>query len=677
MNKSIILCLLSLIASASCPQNQMDYRSPEEKPNIVLIVADDLGAADLNIYGSKDLITPHLDNLAMQGVRFSQFYVNSSVCSPSRTALLTGKYPQNAGLSGNASSDGSRGLATDQAVMAETFKNEGYRTAVFGKWHLGSSLEFGPNNQGFDEFFGCRQGVIDYYSHFYHWGNPIHPRHDLWRNEEHEYRYGENFSDLTVEESIHFIEENKNQPFFLYIPFGHVHSPIQPEREYVEMYKDIEDEKRRNYAAFVTSFDDKVGKIIEKLDALNLKENTIIVFLSDNGHDPGPWDWGGSAGPYKGAKSTFWEGGIRMPCFISWEGFIPKGEVRNQLVMGMDWMPTLLDYANIPFPDNNNFDGKSIKKIISDNSAHEVHQEVFWQLNTKWAVRKGSWKLVKHDSEELFLSNLDQDIGESVNLSEQNPEIRDNLEKLYNEWFLSTKQNKKEKSNINNPPEIKVISPKDGENNIQIHKTPENAWFRSHKTPYPFGRITNQIVCGTYYNQISDPAVVGRLDNGNFYLFVDGQKNKDNKRTYELLQYISCDGYNWNPNCDVNPMLEGVAPTDAIYHNGEIHLTYVDVTKKGNPATYTRSQDPNKFQNHYTQFVSVDSPETRVNETGLAIHNGEYIVLYEFNEAVGSPYTGFARSKISFVEGLKKNIWTGLPFNSSWSERIILGRRYR
>lgn len=197
------------IAFVSCSQNRTDYRSPGEKPNIVLILADDLGAGDLNIYGSKDLITPHLDKLAMQGVRFSQFYVNSSVCGPTRAALLTGKYPQNVGFSGLS-------LSTDHVTMAGVFKDAGYKTAIIGKWHLGESLELGPNKQGFDEFFGFRQGVIDVYSHFYHWGNPIHPRHDLWRNEEHEYHYGENFNDLAVKESGRFIEENKNQPFFLF-----------------------------------------------------------------------------------------------------------------------------------------------------------------------------------------------------------------------------------------------------------------------------------------------------------------------------------------------------------------------------------------------------------------------------------------------------------------------------
>ncbi len=439
MKKLILLGLLPAIASCGYPE----LRSPEDKPNIILIVADDLGAVDLNIYGSADLITPNLDRQALSGVRFSQFYSNGAVCGPSRASLLTGKYPQNAGLPFNPSSEGTDGLPLDQVTIAEALKANGYKTAIIGKWHQGSSDYYGPNNQGFDFFFGCRHGVIDYYSHFFHWGSPIHPRHDLWRNEEPEYRYGENFSDMSVDESILFMKKHRNDPFFLYIPFGMVHSPIQPEREYYHMYEHIEDPKRRNYAAFVTSFDDKVGKILAAVDDLRLRNNTIIFFMSDNGHDPGPWDWGGSAGPYRGAKSTHWEGGIRMPAFIAWEGIIPQAAVRDQVVVAMDLMPTLLEYTNTPFPEEVVFDGKSIRNIISSPDAPEVHDAVFWQLHRRWAVRKGPWKLVKHDNDDLFLANLIQDISESVNLIDDHPEITENLKSKYDKWRSSVGLNEK------------------------------------------------------------------------------------------------------------------------------------------------------------------------------------------------------------------------------------------
>ena len=417
------------------------------RPNVILMLSDDQGSVDVGCYGASDLHTPHLDALAARGVRFTQFYVASTICSPSRGALLTGRYPQRNGLATNAG--GGAGLPVGEVTLADAFKDAGYRTAVFGKWHLGMSDEMSPTKRGFDEFFGHKEGCIDNYSHFFYWHGPN--RHDLWRNNERVREDGEFFPDLMTREALRFLEEQRDEPFFLYLPYNLPHYPMQAEPEFDALYEDV-DQPRRRYAAFVSNLDDRVGRVLDKVDELGLRDDTIIIFLSDNGHslEERAFFGGGNAGPYRGHKFTLWEGGVRMPCIVSWPGAIPQGEVRDQTATAMDWFPTLARYCGLVLPDRV-LDGRDIADVIESGEAPSPHEVVHWMVHDQWAVKKGPWKLVcnvpetrladtKLPGESLFLANLEDDPGESTNLAATRPEIVAELTALHEQWLLDTQQ---------------------------------------------------------------------------------------------------------------------------------------------------------------------------------------------------------------------------------------------
>jgi len=402
----------------------------DQHPNVVLILTDDQGSVDVNCYGAKDLITPNMDKLAEEGVRFMQFYVGAPVCSPSRASLLTGRYPQRAQLAHNASPG--RGMPASQVTIAEILKEAGYRTALFGKWHLGNELPLSPNAQGFDEFLGHKVGCIDNYSHFFYWNGPN--RHDLWLNEKEHFEDGHYFPDIIIREAKRFIEANLDQPFFLYLPFNTPHYPLQAEQKFWQMYKDMKDLRRKRYAAFVTSLDDKIGQVLQLLNELNLREKTIVIFLSDHGHsvEERTFGGGGSAGPYRGHKFTLWEGGIRVPCIISWPGKIPQGGVRNQVTSSIDLLPTIAGYCHADLPDRK-IDGNDMRSVIGSEKAPSPHKMLYWMKGKNWAVRKGPWKLVYHEGES-FLSNIDADVSETENMANENGDIVGELTDLHQEW---------------------------------------------------------------------------------------------------------------------------------------------------------------------------------------------------------------------------------------------------
>ncbi|RYZ45474.1 MAG: sulfatase, partial [Sphingobacteriales bacterium] len=418
-------------------------------PNVILIYSDDQGSLDLNIYGAKDLATPNLDRLARNGVRFSQFYPASPVCSPSRASLLTGRYPQRAGLVDNASGNygSGAGMPGKQFTMAELFKGGGYKTAHIVKWHIGYTPETMPNAQGFDHSFGFMGGCIDNFSHFFYWAGPN--RHDLWENGREIYRPGKFFADMMVEEAGTFMKANKSDPFFMYWAINIPHYPIQPDVKWQEYYKNLP-EPRRGYAAFVSMMDERVGQLLKKVDELGLTDNTIIVFQADQGHSEEERGFGGGgfAGENRGAKFSLFEGGIQVPAIISWPGHIAKNVVRHQFATNIDWLPTLAEYCNIPLPDRK-IDGRSITKIIASDDAPTQHPVFHWQsLQTRdlpqWAVRDGDWKLLhsprQADSAELnadnlMLIDLKNDRGEKINKAADNPAIVTRLQQLHADWL--------------------------------------------------------------------------------------------------------------------------------------------------------------------------------------------------------------------------------------------------
>jgi arylsulfatase A len=420
----------------------------ERKPNVILIYTDDQGSVDLNCYGAKDLHTPHIDGLARRGVRFTQFYAAAPVCSPSRAAVLTGRFPQRAGVPGNVGSEkGRSGMPTDQFTMAEMMKGAGYKTAHIGKWHLGYTPETMPNAQGFDQSFGHMGGCIDNWSHFFYWNGPN--RHDLWRDGKEIWEDGRFFPELMIEESERFITENKNDPFYIYWAINVPHYPLQGTDKWREVYKDLP-EPRKMYAAFVSTMDEMIGRLFELLEESGLTEDTIVIFQSDHGHstEERTFGGGGSAGPYRGAKFSLFEGGIRVPAIISWPGKIPQDQVRDQFATSVDWYPTIAELCDISLPKRK-IDGKSLLPIIRSDAAPDRHNTFYWETGTQrspqWAVRSGDWKLLGNpkdtsnqakltEADQRFLVNLASDKGEKTNLAADYPTKVNQLEALYKSW---------------------------------------------------------------------------------------------------------------------------------------------------------------------------------------------------------------------------------------------------
>lgn len=437
--RSLLLLLLTMPAAAAA-----------EKPNVIMILADDLGSIDLNCYGAADLATPNLDALASRGVRFTQFYAAAPVCSPSRAAFITGLYPQRAGVPGNVSSEpGGHGMPNTTETVAEVFAANGYSTGHVGKWHLGYSPDIMPNGQGFAESFGHMGGCIDNYSHFFYWRGPN--RHDLWRNGKEVFMDGEYFPDIMAEEAIRFVESHTQKPFLLYWALNTPHYPLQGTDKWRQHYADL-DAPRKMYAAFVSTTDEIVGRVLDRLEELHLAKNTIVVFQSDHGHstEERTFNGGGNAGPYRGAKFSLFEGGIRVPAMISWPGKIPAGEVREQLATGCDWVPTLISLCGIDRPERK-FDGKDISAVLQSRSESSPHDVFHWESGgpktaRQWAVRKGNWKLIGNPrdtsnkapvgkSGQRFLVDLSKSVDEMQNMATDHPDVVQQLETLHDAWI--------------------------------------------------------------------------------------------------------------------------------------------------------------------------------------------------------------------------------------------------
>ena len=424
-----------------------------QKPNVVILYTDDQGTLDANCYGSTDLKTPNIDRIARGGVRFTQAYAHT-VCCPSRAAMLTGRHPQRSGVNGWAQ----RGLgdedtdvingnymALEEVTIAEAMKTAGYKTALFGKWHVGSHRLCGPTTQGFDEFFGIRNGFIDNYNHCF-----LHGRgyHDLYERTTEVFRDGEYFPKLITDRALEFVEQNKDNPFLLYVGFNIPHYPEQALEEHSELYKDLP-MPRRSYAAAITTTDYYMGRILDKLDQLDLTENTIVIFQSDNGHSTedafikvddhasgypkghhyGANGGGGNTGKWIGHKGNFLEGGVRVPAIVSWPARLPKGIARDQAVTIMDWYPSILEWCRVEKPEVE-LDGCSLQPVIDSAEAPSAHPVIYFQWQQNWAVREGDWKLIKGSS----LHNLADENPEELDYFNEKPEIVEALQARYDAW---------------------------------------------------------------------------------------------------------------------------------------------------------------------------------------------------------------------------------------------------
>lgn len=448
MNKKLKWINLNFAFMFFCNLCLFSQVGQKDRPNVIIILTDDQGAIDLNTYGAKDLVTPHMDNLVNSGVKFTQFY-GAPICSPSRAGLLTGKTPQRAGVPGNVGSmDMKSGMPTDQFTIAEMFKGAGYKTAHIGKWHLGAAPDKQPNGQGFDYSFGHLVGCIDNYSHFFYWDGPN--RHDLYRNGDEVFYPGEFFPNLMLQNASKFIDENKDKPFFMYYAMNTPHYPYQGSKKWLDYYQEKGVKYPRDlYAAFLSTMDDNIGQLMLKLEELNLRKNTIIVFQADNGYstETRAHHGGGNSGVFRGSKFSLFEGGIRVPSAISWPEVLKAGEVRDQVAVNADWMPTLAELCKIDL-DVNNLDGKSLVSVIYDTNEKTKHEEFCWKNGKHWVARKGNWKLLGNPmvsgetfqpKDSLFLVNLSKDIEERSNIANLYPEKVDELKKQYNKWLKRNK----------------------------------------------------------------------------------------------------------------------------------------------------------------------------------------------------------------------------------------------
>lgn len=413
------------------------------RPNVILIYADDLGALDLGCYGAEDLYTPNIDSLASAGITFSQFYA-APVSSASRASLMTGQFTLRAGLTGNA---GTTGLPLDKETIADVMGRNGYSTACIGKWHLGSNPGYTPNARGFDYFWGFLGGCIDNYSHFFYWNGPN--RHDLWENDKEIYCPGKYFIAESLCRVKKYIDnETGSSPFFLYWAINLPHYPLQPDVKWLDYYSGLEN-PRRMYAAFVSTMDEYVGRLMSFLKEKGILDNTIIIFQSDNGHstEVRSFGGGGRCGELRGAKFSLFEGGIRVPSIISWTGVIPSGESRNQLAMNIDWFPTILDLCGIE-SSAIDVDGKSLVKVIMDGSSKSEHEILYFDFGKQWAIRDGNWKLMynvvdigpndkKNTIDGYFLSNLEENVSETDNYADKCPLVVKKIADMRDEYIKS------------------------------------------------------------------------------------------------------------------------------------------------------------------------------------------------------------------------------------------------
>jgi arylsulfatase A-like enzyme len=404
---------------------QAKAREKAPSPNIIIILTDDLGYADVGFNGCLDIPTPNIDRIAEQGVVFTSGYVSYCVCGPSRAGLITGRYQDRFGFSRNplfAPNDPEMGLPLSEETLADALKKANYKSVAIGKWHLGAHESLHPLNRGFDDFFGFLSGGHQYFPELWVLNDPYEAKAQydgyktkLLRNfkrvDETEY-----LTDALSREAVSYIEKYKNEPFFIYLAYNAPHTPLQATEKYLNRFGHIKNDKRKTYAAMVSALDDGVGMVLSKLQELNLDENTIVVFLSDNG---GPENTNGSDnGALRGQKGDLFEGGIRVPFAISWPAKIPAGTVYHHPVISLDIFATVIEQAQNPVKTKNPLDGVNLVPFLSGEKTGSPHDVLFWRkFDAKdYAVRKGNEKLVIRKNSEKMLFNLEQDIPEQNNL---------------------------------------------------------------------------------------------------------------------------------------------------------------------------------------------------------------------------------------------------------------------
>jgi N-acetylgalactosamine-6-sulfatase len=418
------------------------WSRPATPPNLVLLVADDMGYGDLSSYGCPDIRTPNIDSIGRRGVRFTRFYANAPECTPTRSAMLTGRYQQRVGGLECAIGVGNvgryddaiwlqerdeLGLPASEPTLGQILKRHGYDTACFGKWHLGYLDKFSPNRHGFDEYFGILGGNADYFTHREASGD-----HFLYQNGRPVKRKGY-LTELFVEDALSWLGKRSGRPFFLYVPFTAPHTPVQGPKDAGKKIDETNWNKgdRATYARMVESMDEGTGAILSQLQKIGAADNTIVVFLSDNG------GYGLSRNdPFRGRKSTVWEGGIRAPCLIDWPGVLSEGTTTDQVSLTMDLLPTILAATGAEAPAGRQFDGVDLLPVLRGQK-QPFSRTAFWRYKRRKTVRKavrdGEMKYISESGEEE-LYNLAVDEQEQKNLLAESPAVVRDLKAKLAAW---------------------------------------------------------------------------------------------------------------------------------------------------------------------------------------------------------------------------------------------------
>ena len=419
-------------------------RAAERKPNVIVFLVDDMGYADVGAQGCRDIPTPNIDSLASNGLRCTSGYVSAPVCSPSRAALMTGRYQQRFGHEFNPRypkrlADG-YGLSLNETTIARYLKDAGYATGMFGKWHLGFQQRFNPVNRGFDTFYGFLGGSHGYLPGSNQGQEAEDPRSAMFRGTKPD-ELNEYTTDAFAREAATFVGRHRGEPFFVYLPFNAVHTPLQAPHEYLRRFRDIRDPRRRQYAAMVSAVDDAVGTVMERIRREGLEQDTLVFFLSDNG---GPTSNGSDNGPLRGHKATTWEGGIRVPFLVQWKGHLPAGKLYDRPVAQVDILPTALAAAGASVDPGWKLDGVNLLPFLGGSGKGDPHEALYWRLGNQTAVRMGDWKLVRgrvgvarkgrFAVTEPQLFNVATDPGEKRNLAAEQPDRVERLRAAWERW---------------------------------------------------------------------------------------------------------------------------------------------------------------------------------------------------------------------------------------------------
>jgi arylsulfatase A-like enzyme len=424
----VVAIAVACLAVATAADAQGQPASPQ-RPNVVLIITDDVGYGDFGSYGAPDIRTPNIDRLAREGVKLTDFYA-APTCTPTRASLITGRYQQRVALEEALPSEGARdrGLLPTGRSLPQLLKNNKYATGLIGKWHLGWKPEFGPNEHGFDYFFGFKSGAIDFYTH-----ESADGSHDLFENRTPVHPDGY-MTDLITDHAVRFIEQHASEPFFLDVSYNAAHWPFQvpdrPSKAPRVAYQgplDSTAPTRQDYAAMLERADAGVGQILQKLAALGLEQNTLVIFTNDNGGE-----WLSRNAPLFNRKATLWEGGIRVASIFRWPARLPAGKVSDQVGIFMDLTASILAATNTPVPADARLEGINLLPILEGRSP-QVERTLFWRTPTQKAVRKGDWKLLANGPL-LFLFNLRDDIGERTDLASQRIDLIRQLRPLIAAW---------------------------------------------------------------------------------------------------------------------------------------------------------------------------------------------------------------------------------------------------